>query len=52
MQESFDVALGQGRIDPFNTYPVPGIPLYVHEILDHGELLFSLSSLESRVAPG
>jgi hypothetical protein len=42
MQEAFDVALGQGRVDPFNTYPIRGVPWYVHEILDHGELSFRI----------
>ena len=37
MQDPFDGALGQGRVDPFNTYPVRKMSLYVHEILDHGK---------------
>ena len=31
------VALGQGRLDPFNVYPAENISLYIHEILDHGK---------------
>lgn len=31
------VALGQGRLDPFNVYPADHVCLYVHEILDHGK---------------
>ncbi len=27
--------LGQGRVDPFNAYPVKDVPVYVHEYLDH-----------------
>jgi hypothetical protein len=32
-------ALGQGRLDPFNVYPDQDIPVYIHEVLDHGEHL-------------
>ncbi|OAP59520.1 hypothetical protein AYL99_06818 [Fonsecaea erecta] len=27
--------LGEGRIDPFDTYPVGGVPLFIHQVLDH-----------------
>ncbi len=36
------MALGQGRLDPFNVYPVENISLYIHEILDHGEQFIRL----------
>ncbi|KIW35457.1 uncharacterized protein PV07_02153 [Cladophialophora immunda] len=27
--------LGEGRIDPFDAFPVQGVPLFVHQVLDH-----------------
>ena len=30
-------ALGAGRVDPFNAYCQRDVPLYVHEMLDHGK---------------
>ncbi len=30
-------ALGAGRVDPFNAYCQQDVPLYVHEMLDHGK---------------
>ncbi|KIW62570.1 hypothetical protein PV04_10732 [Phialophora macrospora] len=29
------IALGQGRLDPFNVYPTGNVCLYVHEVVDH-----------------
>ena len=36
---SIHTALGAGRLDPFDVYPFQNLPIYVHEILDHGESL-------------
>ncbi|EXJ70583.1 uncharacterized protein A1O5_06653 [Cladophialophora psammophila CBS 110553] len=27
--------LGEGRIDPFDALPVQGVPLFIHQVLDH-----------------
>jgi hypothetical protein len=35
MPACVDLMLGQGRVDPFNAYPVRDVPVYVHEYLDH-----------------
>lgn len=39
--------LGEGRLDPFNIYPANDLPLYVHEILDHGESQFFYDRVET-----
>ena len=36
---SIYTAVGAGRLDPFDVYPIQNLPLYVHEVLDHGESL-------------
>ena len=36
-QSSFMTALGAGRVDPFNAYCVPNLPVHVHQMLDHGK---------------
>lgn len=35
--------LGAGRLDPFNVYSAQDLPLFVHEVLDHGELTLTSS---------
>ena len=45
-------ALGQGRLDPFNVYPTQDVPLYIHEIIDHGESLRLQKTLPHRGAIG
>ncbi|KIW77870.1 hypothetical protein Z517_07703 [Fonsecaea pedrosoi CBS 271.37] len=28
-------ALGEGRVDPFDAFPVQGVPVFIHQVLDH-----------------
>jgi hypothetical protein len=35
--KALNAILGQGRLDPFNVFPVDNVSSYVHEVLDHGE---------------
>lgn len=34
--QALNILLGQGRLDPFNVYPIEAVSPYVHEVLDHG----------------
>lgn len=44
LPQAVDMTLGQGRVDPFNIYPIKDLPMYVHEVLDHGMSMTSLHS--------